>query len=158
MDEYRVPQRKVPVRVRLEDGRDIEGFLFAPDTGPDGEPGRVVDRLNDEPERFLALVGERRSCLLHKGSVVAIELSPADGNLELHEGEHATEVRVELRLETNLVVSGTICYTMPPERQRVLDFLNAAPDFISVETESSTTLLNVDRVISVVDRGGAEAS
>jgi hypothetical protein len=40
----------------------------------------------------------------------------------------------------------------------VLDFLNAAPDFISVETESSTTLLNVDRVISVVDRGGAEAS
>jgi hypothetical protein len=153
MEEYRVPQRKVQVRVRLEDGRDVEGFLFAPATGPDGEPGRVVDRLNDEPERFLALVGEDWSCLLHKGSVVAIELTQDDGRLELHEGEHAKEVRVEIQLETSFVISGTICYTMPPERGRVLDFFNAAPDFIPLETDSGTTLFNVDRVISLIDRG-----
>jgi len=157
MEEYRVPQRKVSVRVRLEDGRDVEGFLFTPDTGPDGEPGRVVDRLNGEPERFLALVDESRSCLLHKGSVVAIELTLADGKLELHEGEHAKEVSVELQMETGLVISGSISYTMPPERGRVLDFFNAAPDFVPLATESGTTLFNVDRVISVVDRDGSKA-
>jgi hypothetical protein len=42
---------------------------------------------------------------------------------------------------------------MPPERGRVLDFFNAAPDFIPLETDSGTTLFNVDRVISLIDRG-----
>ena len=60
METYRVPQRKIPVRVALADGVTLDGALFAPAAGPDGAPGRLIDRLNEEQEHFLALAGAAR--------------------------------------------------------------------------------------------------
>jgi hypothetical protein len=149
MEKYRVPQREFPVRITLVNGETLDGVLFAPATGPDGAPGRLVDRLNDAEEHFLPLARSGQAGLLQKGSVVAVHLDPVLGAAELHDGEHAREVRIRVILETNLELEGDVNYTMPPEKGRILDYLNAAPRFVPLLTGEGTTLFNRERVVRV---------
>ena len=55
MGEFAVPQRQVRVQVLLQDGRQLSGEVYVPETGPYGQPGHLIDRLNQESEDFLAL-------------------------------------------------------------------------------------------------------
>ena len=64
----------VAVRVTLENGRTVEGGLYVPAIGPDGQPGRLLDRLNDEAEQFLPLAG-RHETLLNKSAIVSVQLA-----------------------------------------------------------------------------------
>ena len=75
MEIFRTPQRMVPVRVLLEDGQKLEGGFYVPATGPDGNPGRLLDRLNDASEEFLPLAG-RYETLLNKACIVTVEPQP----------------------------------------------------------------------------------
>lgn len=147
MKDFQVPQRTVHVQVRLDGGAELEGQLFAPSAGPDGAPGRLGDRLNDPDENFLALRHGPDTSLVRKAAIVTIRLSGEDVDLEAHEGETACAVPVRLWLEGDRTVEGIVAYSMPPEKARILDFLNAAPPFIAVHGDGELLLVNRDRVL-----------
>jgi hypothetical protein len=151
METYRVPQRKIPVRVALADGASLDGALFAPAAGPDGAPGRLIDRLNEEEEHFLALAGPDESFLLSKSALVAVHLGPEDGQLEVHDGEQSNVVEVRIVLESGVELEGRVAYTMPPEKRRILDYFNATQGFVALARVDGMTLFNRDRVVRILD-------
>jgi hypothetical protein len=154
MKIFQVPQRTVSVRAYLEGGHELDGVLFAPASGPDGAPGRLCDRLDEEQERFIALRQGEQTDLVNKRSIVWLRLTGEDARLESHEGETAREVRVRVWVDGDRVVEGMVAYTMPPEKARILDYLNAAPPFVPIHGEEGLTLVNRDRVLRVQDLAG----
>jgi len=149
MDEYRVPQRKIAVEVVLVGGRAISGDAYAPAAGPGGEPGRLLDRLNERGERFLPVTGGSGGVLIRKGSIVAVRLGSEDAARENHTEEHQREVAVSVTLEEGPALEGRVAYTLPPERSRLLDYFNAAHRFIALLDREGATLINTERVVEV---------
>lgn len=156
MEIFRTPQRMVPVRVLLEDGRALEGGLYAPVTGPDGNPGRLLDRLNDDTEEFLPLAG-RYETLLNKSWILTVQLASGHEQPEGIESEVAREQRVRVTLTQGEPLEGWIRYLMPEERGRLLDYLNEAPRFIPLIGESRVTLIHRRFIISVQELTGVSA-
>lgn len=154
MKAFRTPRRVVPVRVLLEDGRKWEGGLYAPAAGPDGNPGRLIDRLNDDAEEFLPLAG-RYQTLLNKSRIVTIELATGEEQAECIESEAARGQQVKITLTCGVTLAGRIRYLMPEGRGRLLDYLNAAPRFIPLIGESRVSLVHRRFVVSVQELTGA---
>jgi hypothetical protein len=155
MEVFRVPQREIPVTVRLIDGSSHEGRLFAPAAGPDGAPGRLIDRLNDDDEHFIPLAAPGGGFLISKSALVAIHLGPEDGRLEKHEGGQAEEVEVAVVLEGGVELKGRVSYSLPPEKRRILDFFNATLGYVPIEQGDGMVLFNRDHVIRVRDLNGS---
>ena len=149
MDSYRIPRREVPVRILLDDGRNLDGVLFTAEATPGARPEGLLRHLNDASEEFLPLRCGDDSFLLNKAGIVWVVIS----------GPHAAEVAsedgsgraapVRLSLTGGLGVVGTLSILMPPERNRVLDYLNAAGRFIPVLGEGIVTLVQRGFVVSV---------
>ena len=139
MKEFKVPKRGVTSSVRMCDGSILEATLFVPKSGPDGAPGRVIDRLNDEGERFVpAKVGGRHE-LLNTDRIVWVRLETAEVTADpVVPASHAHDVGVTL--SDGATVEGTVRFVMPPERSRLLDYCNAAPTFILLEGPTPTIL------------------
>ena len=154
MEVFRVPQREISVTVRLIDGSRHEGKLFAPASGPDGAPGRLIDRLNDEKEHFIPLAGAEGGFLISKSALVAIHLGQEDGRLEWHEGEQAHQVDVAVVLEGGVELEGRVAYSLPPEKRRILDFFNMTLGYVPIQESEGMTLFNRDHVIRVRDLNG----
>ena len=146
----------VAVRVTLENGRTVEGGLYVPAIGPDGQPGRLLDRLNDATERFLPLAG-RHETLLNKSAIVSVQLASGHERAEGIEHEVAREQQVRMALRQGEVVDGWIRYLMPEEKARLLDYLNAAPAFIPVIGERRVTLVQRRFILSIQELSGLSA-
>ena len=146
----------VAVRVTLENGRTVEGGLYVPAIGPDGQPGRLLDRLNDEVERFLPLAG-RHETLLNKSAIVSVQLASGHERAEGIESGVAREQQVRMLLRRGEAVDGWIRYLMPEEKARLLDYLNAAPTFIPVIGERRVTLVQRRFILSIQELSGLSA-
>lgn len=149
MEIFRVPRRLVHVRLMLDDGRTIEGRLFTAVTGTDGRPERLVDHLNDPSEDFVPLaVGDDRF-LIGKAGIVYVQFferpDEADG-LDTPGGRRAP---VRLTLTGGMALLGSFVIDMPPERSRVVDYLNAAPRFVPVFGEGQITLVQRNNIVTV---------
>ncbi len=142
------------VSVLLEDGRKLDGVLYAPPSGPAGDPGRLVDRLNDDSESFVALDHGEESFLLSKQAMVWVRLAAAADDGTVEQGAQVHEVNLVLTNGDSL--AGTLRFAMPPERCRLLDYLNSAPGFITLERERQQVLLNRRFIGRIKDpsRGG----
>jgi hypothetical protein len=145
MDAYRIPRRVVPVRLLLDDGRRLHGDLFvATVDGSDFES--LVRRLNDPEEDFVPLaVGDDRF-LLQKAGIVSVEIDQA-APTEEQPGVRFVTARLTLMGGTALL--GRLRVEMPPERSRVLDYLNAGPRFIPLWSPSGIILVQRRAIVSV---------
>ena len=158
MKMFRVPQREVPVIVELRDGSERRGHLYASASGPGGRPGRLIDRLNDDEERFLPLTDGGRGWLLNKDWIVrvAVDVDHRALELESEAGAHRVEVRFEMA--SGSAIEGTVFYTMPPDKQRLLDYLNSEGRFIPLRHDGGAWLINRDHITQVTNRSdGAES-
>ncbi len=146
MEEFRVPLRTIAVAIRLEDGEVLSGGIPVAESSPTGHEGTAVDRLNDA-DPFLPLSGPDGSVLLHKGAIVWVELAldAEDGSAE----DGSTAVPVELNLVGGETRSGEVRYVMPPERSRLMDFLNRSDPFVEVTQGRRRTLVHRKFVIKV---------
>ena len=151
MKKFQVPQRQVRAAVRLHGGAERRGYLYTATSGPGGGPGRLSDRLNDASERFLAMSDEQRGCLLSKNHIVEIELDADQRDVELDAESELHQTRVRLDLAAGQTLEGVIPYTMPPDKERLLDFLNAAPRFIPLLGDEGLALVNIDYVTAVTN-------
>jgi hypothetical protein len=148
MQSLRVPRREVAVRIQLDDGRSLEGKLFTAQLAPDGLAGRVVDYLNDTAEEFIPLACGDDRFLLNKSGIIAVEVPDGRDEIEGWDSHTGREVLVRLTLPGGTNLLGRILIVMPPERSRVLDYLNAAPRFFPLIGERQVTLVHRNYVVS----------
>lgn len=149
---FQVPQRKVPVRIRFGDGRLVMGTFYVPDVGPDGAPGRLIDRLNSDEESFLPLTCGAGQCIVSKVEMDSIELTAGAEDPPSEEdaaAEYVLGVRFTLRQGEG--IEGRIRFAAPPERRRLLDYLNSAPAFIRVNVDGGTTYLAKRAIVTVAE-------
>jgi hypothetical protein len=151
MKIFRVPQREIKVRITMEGGEELAGVLYVPAAGHGGGPGRLGERLNDEEEKFIPLAEARGPFLVNKNRVMMVELPPGEEELEFQIGEQAVERAVEIGLKGGLRLTGCLKYTMPVEKGRILDYLNAAPLFIPMLRDRRGVLLNSNFLVSLKD-------
>jgi hypothetical protein len=147
MSDLRVPLQEVSARLLLQDGNEFDGSLFNSSIGAGGRPGSLVDRLNDRSEKFVPFAYAAQSSLVNKSRIVWIELATSDEAQPENDG--AIQCRVTLTLTNGLLVEGWVRYELPPERQRLLDYLNSAGDFVAVFDDQHTTLVNLAAVVRV---------
>jgi hypothetical protein len=153
MDEFRVPRLLIPVRMILDDGRTLDAEIYVAPIGPEGGPERVVDRLNDPHDDFLPVASGGDRFVLNKAGIILVQLSGGPEAAGIPETFEGHEVAVRLSLRGGLGLIGRLPIAMPPERSRVLDYLNDAPRFVPVLGEGQVTL--VQRACIVTVRGEA---
>ena len=146
METFKVPQREIEARLLLEGGQEIDGKLFTPELGPDGEPGRILDRLNDPAENFLALVTNRGPLLVNTDWIVSVRLPLGEEMLDPTAQEC---LGVHFRLAGGSTVMGNLSFSMPPERSRLVDFLNAGPRFLKLVDDHGVLLVQCRFVVTV---------
>lgn len=156
MEIYKVPRREVPVRILLDDGRSLDGRLFAAETGPGGGPEDLLHHLNDTSEDFVPLLCGEDSFLLNKAGIIWVQVGGAHASEIAEESGSGRLVPVRISLAGGLSVVGTLSIIMPPERTRVVDYLNAASRFIPLFGEGAVTLVQRGFVVSVRSGEGAE--
>jgi hypothetical protein len=143
----RVPQREVRAEIRLHGGQTRSGLLFVPAQGPDGSPGRLTDRLNDADEAFLALRDEATGVLVSKHRIVHVELPRSEVAVEVVDA--VTQVAARVQLADGSALDGVLPYAMPPDRARLLDYLNTAPGFLQLVAGEKLVLVNRDFITTV---------
>ena len=157
MEIYRIPRRATVVRILLDDGRSLDGQLFTSDLGPGGRPEHLLHHLNDAATEFVPLASGRESILINKAGIVWAQLTGEAAAEIALDAEGGNRVPVRLSLTGGISLVGVLSVVMPPERSRVLDYLNAAGRFIPIFGEGAVTL--VQRRFVVLARsveGGAD--
>ncbi len=154
MEIYKIPRREVQARILLDDGRTLDGRLYTAATGPSGLPESVLAHLNDPTEEFIPLACGDDRFLVNKSGIVWVQIPDGEGEIEgLAEGA-GKEVPVRLTLAGGTSLLGRFFVLMPPERSRVLDYLNAAPRFLPLLGEGFVTV--VHRAYIVTARGAGK--
>jgi hypothetical protein len=149
MEELRVPRRRIPVRMILDDGRTLEADLFVAPIGPDGGPERLADRLNDPHDEFVPVASGGDRFVLNKSGIVLVHLSGGPEEAGIPETFEGHEAPVRLSLTGGLGLIGRLPIAMPPERSRVLDYLNAAERFVPILGDGQVTLVQRRFIVSV---------
>ena len=155
MDLYRIPRREVTARILLDDGRTLDGKVFTTDSVPGGRPEDVLHLLNDASEDFVPLVCGEDSFLLNKAGIIWVQLDGATASEIADQVDAGRPAPVRLTLAGGLSLVGTFSIVMPPERARVIDYLNAAGRFVPLFGDGLVTLVRRSFVVSVRSAEGA---
>lgn len=152
MDELRVPKRRVPAEVLLPAGaaRRIALFLSSAASHHSG-PERPSDLLNGGDD-FIPAFDEEAQVMsfLHRAALAAVR---TDGELELADDDALslpTEHEVEVLLGSGQLLRGLVSYVRPPDRSRLVDFLNEPEPFFRLVEGAATVLVNKRHVARVV--------
>ena len=157
MEIYRVPRREVEVRILLDDGRTLDGSLFTARTGPNGRPTDVLRHLNDNDEDFIPLVCGQDSFLLNKAGIIWVQLSGEAADEVAADLSGGRRVTARLTLAGGISLVGRLAIVMPPERTRVLDYMNATGRFVPLFGEGQVTLVRRSFVVTVRSSEGEKA-
>ncbi len=148
MEIYRVPKVETRVRILLDDGRTLDGSIFTSVTGPLGGPETILERLVDPAEEFLPLACGEDRLLLNKTGIILVQC-PADAVGPAAGAQGAKEVPVRVSLAGGTSLLGRLSIRMPPERARVLDYLNSAPRFVPLLGDRDVTLIQKHFIVTV---------
>ncbi len=158
MNELAVLQREVEVELHLQDGRDLAGTMFVPLIGPDGGPGHLIDRLNEESEEFVALREDQRIHLIHETRILTVRVEDdaveerVEREIEESPSSHRLLVKMHLTSETEII--GQLSYVQPRDHERLQDYLNTSRRFIPLRVQSQLLYVNRQQVVSVVPLRG----
>jgi len=156
MDLYRIPRREIPVQILLDDARTMDGTFFTHGNGVGGRPQDVLERLNETDDDFVPLECGRDSFLLNKAGIIWVQVRDGPAREIEGDADAARHVPVRLTLAGGLSLMGTLAIVMPPERSRVLDYLNAAGRFFPLFGAGTVTLVHRRFVVTVRNGEGAE--
>jgi hypothetical protein len=144
-----VPKRAVDVELALAGRPAVRVQVFVP-VEHAGEATHAVLELVEHASAFLParVPAERHVVIFNKETVVWIGVDAALVEEELYEFRH--DVRLELVGGAEL--SGELLYSMPHEKARVVDYLNAPGRFVRLWTPKTLYLVNkayLERVVEV---------
>jgi len=154
MKQFQVPTHEVAAKVLLDDGRVLDCRIFASDSGPAGHPQTLFERLNEVDEEFIPVRSGEDFFLLSKSGMVTVEVADAASEMVGMDQDAGFELPVRLSLTGGLSLLGRFHIVMPPERSRVLDYLNASPRFLPLLGEGRVTLIQRNYIVSVRSEKG----
>ena len=155
MRDLVVLQREVQVHLHLQDGRNLTGTMFVPAIGPDGGPGHLIDRLNEESEEFVALrENDQRTHLIHETRILTVQIDHDEVEerveKEIEEAPLSHHLLVKMNLTSGAEIIGHLSYVQPEDHERLQDYLNAARRFIPLRVEDKLVYVNRQQVVSVI--------
>lgn len=151
MDDLRVPKQRVPVEVVLPGGATRRVALFLSGSAPGhGGPETVSDLLEGGDE-FIPAFDEEAGAMafLHRRSVAVARLPAGDEPDPSAEITLPTEHEVEVALADGSRLRGFVSYVLPPERARLVDFLNQKDRFFRLAEPGGVALIARAHVASV---------
>lgn len=156
-----------PVRVALEGEPASEAALFVPDV-PRSARAQLLEDVADvlEEERdFLPVLFGGRHALVNRASIayVAVARRPPGADDEVSDVHALFDHRcpVTIRLHGGTSLRGTLLFSSPADRARLVDFMNRGPRFIQVWTGDELILVQrsaIRTLIESVGEGGPEAA
>lgn len=152
MEDLRVPKHRAAVEVLLPGGACRPVALFLAEAAPGhAGPERPSDLLNGAGE-FMPAFDEERGVMsfLQRGAIALLRVPRALEEDEADALTLPTEHEVEVHLGDGTVLSGLVSFVRPPERSRLVDFLNEAPPFFKLLEPGSVALVNKRHVSRVV--------
>ncbi|WP_373048879.1 hypothetical protein [Vulgatibacter sp.] len=151
MKELRVPKQRVEVEVLLPGGgtRKVAVFLSEFASGHAGGE-RLSDLLNGSAAFFPAVEeGSDEIAILNRTAIAVARVASSVERDIASEFTLPTEFEVEITLVDGSSLTGLISFVMPPERSRLIDFLNDGPPFFRVLQEDCVSLVNKRHVALV---------
>jgi hypothetical protein len=148
-DELRVPKQKVAVEVLLPGGaaRQVQVFL-AEFASTHVGPERLSDLLNGDSEFVPALDQELDTMtFLGRRSIAVARVLPEWEPAE--DATLATDHPVEIALADGTTLRGKVSFVLPPERSRLLDYLNDEPPFLRLQEAERVALVNKRHIARV---------
>jgi hypothetical protein len=152
MSDLRVPKRRLTVAATLVDGSRREVAVFLAEAAPGHEGGeRLSDLLNGESDFLPAQELETREMtFLNRAAIVVAEADAEAERTRADEVTIPTEHAVEVELTGGRKLRGHVSYVLPPERDRLADFLNLGTLFLPLHAESRVLLVHKRHVVRVV--------
>jgi hypothetical protein len=148
-EELKVPKRRAPVEVLFPGGaaRRVTVFLAEFASNHSG-PERISDLLNGGTDFVPAIDLESgRVTFLGRQGIAAARV---EREWESEPGMAATsEHAVQVTLVDGTVLRGTVGFAFPPERSRLLDYLNGAPPFVRLSEKDHVALINKRHIAQV---------
>ncbi|MBT8495234.1 MAG: hypothetical protein KJO07_19465 [Deltaproteobacteria bacterium] len=154
-DDLRIPKIPVTVRLAIEGQGMASVKVFVAEHLADSmRRQRVLDLLESERLFFPALDQHSSPRIINKATVKWVEISLLDGALPVEEEViDSTLYDVCRTVVVELVggdeLTGDLLYSPPPERARVVDYLNSGGRFLRLWNPERVLLVNKDRIISV---------
>jgi hypothetical protein len=145
--QFWIHRRRVKTRIRLADENLIDGEMYANVERVGGEPGRLVDRLNNMSEKFIPVAVAGRHILLNKATITMLEIDNGRFEIEDLDKPDAREISVLITFSERRSVSGTFFTCLPQTHRRTLDYLNLSRcQFLALYCNGRAVLVNVDRI------------
>lgn len=152
MEQLRVPKRRVDVELLLIGaGRQRVAVFLAEFSSVHEGHERLSDLLGG-PAEFVPAVdsGTGAALFVHLSSIGAA-LAPPEEALD-DDATLPTEHEVEVTLLDGQTLSGVLSFVRPPERSRIVDFLNDAPAFFPLMIGERVAFINKARVTRVAEK------
>ena len=151
MEELRVPKRAVQVEITAPGAapRVVEVYLAEFASHHEGGE-RLSEVLNSGA--FLAArdVALKRVAFLNCAGLAVVRVAreiEAEDDAAAH--TIPTEHEVEVTLLGGQTIRGLLTYVLPPERSRLIDFLNTCPQFIPLLEGDRVALINRSQVAQI---------
>jgi hypothetical protein len=122
--------------------------MFTAVSARDGGPQRVIDRLNDPGEEFVPVSCRDDRFLVNKSGIVTVQITQPDEIAAVRTGS-GRDAAVRISLTGGISLVGRFEISMPPERSRVMDFLNVAPRFLALFGENRVILVQRSYIVAV---------
>ncbi len=156
MMDLKVPKRSVAVAVTLAGGLQREVTLFLAEAAA-GRPGRerLSDLLNGGSDFIPALETDARTITFLNRSAVMIAQAGAEAERgSAEESVIPSEYEVEVTLDDGRVLHGFVSYLLPPDHERLGDFLNQATPFLPLHADVGVLLVHKRHVtrVALVER------
>ena len=158
-ERYRVPKRKVSVKIRTTKGDEETISLFLSLCAEDhAGPEQPSDYFNGPSEFLVAEQEDGAMVFLRRGSlsVVTLELDDELAELlagaDLVAGDLAIEKEIKLEFQDGLVLEGTTRFQRPDAQARIQDHLNDSEPFLLLYCGDRVHLVNKACVARVTAR------
>lgn len=148
MHPYRVPKRRVPVRISVASQPEREALIFVGERAESHSgPERPSDVMNGD-DGFFAIEAEGGTVEFLRRGVVAFVRAPAQIETEEIQAEDESTFQLTLLLDDGRRLDGRVRYLLPASARRVLDFLNLPDRFLRLERTEDVLLVNKQRIVS----------
>jgi hypothetical protein len=133
---------RVRAEVLVTGGRTLDGFLhLQPMASFHSGPEAPEEALNRH-ELFLPITSDNRSIFVAKSQILAVTIRTVLPPNDLDRVEAARTLGMQVELSDGTGFVGAVTSELPPDRGRVLDFLNLAEGFFCLVDQDAMRFIN----------------
>ena len=133
---------RIRAEVLVTGGRTLTGFLhLQPLALFHSGPETPEDALNRD-EAYFPLTSENQTMFLAKSQVIAVTVSSVVPVRDIDRVEAARTLGMQVELSDGSEFVGAVTSELPPDRARVLDFLNHATGFFCLVDQDAMRFVN----------------